>query len=230
MCPSTRFEVAATGDLISYTPAVKEAIPSCVPSDSLSLGAYDHACRYLHPVVLNHSLRVYLYMIALSRRDGTEWHQPERLPLLFAAAMFHDMGSADVCDGPQRFEVEGADAAVAFLSSHGISVVEVREVWISIACHTSAGIGERISPLARLVRLGPLVDFKRPDILALVDPAEIEENEHAFPRGEIAKILSDTVVEQALRQRTKAPPATWPGVLLRFKDENPEWMGLNKEF
>lgn len=74
------------------------------------------------------------------------------------------------------------------------------------------------------------MDFKRPDILQLVDGAFVEKSEELYPRGEIEKTLSDTVVEQAIKQRSRAPPATWPGALLRFKDENPNWTGINKEF
>ena len=204
--------------------------PACVPADELSQAAYLHAKHHLHPLILNHSIRVFLYMIALSERDSTYWHDKDHLPLLFTAAMFHDFGTTEICNGPERFEVEGADAAVKFLESHGIDSDTAHEVWVAIACHTSAGIGERVSALGKLQRLGPLVDFKRPDILALVDQALIAENEKQYPRGDIEKVLSDTVVEQALGQRSHAPPATWPGGLLRFKYENPSWTGVNKEF
>jgi hypothetical protein len=207
-----------------------DGMPECVPSDELSQAAYLYAKQHLHPLILSHSLRVYAYMIALSKRDDTDWHDKDHLPLLFTAAMFHDFGTTELCNGPERFEVEGADAAAVFLKSHGIASNTIHDVWVAIACHTSAGIGERISTLGKLQRLGPLVDFKRPDILSMVDQALVAKNETQYPRGDIEKVLSDTVVEQALTQRSRAPPATWPGGLLRFKDENPEWNGINKEF
>ena len=101
---------------------------------------------------------------------------------------------------------------------------------MAIACHTCSSIGERISTLARITRFGPLVDFKRPDALQQVDEKLIQQVEENFPRDEPAKVLSDIVVEQALRQPSKAPPATWPGVLTRFRKENPQFEGVNKEF
>lgn len=167
----------------------------------------------------------------MSEKESLPWHESDRLPLLFTAAMFHDFGTTETCgNGSQRFEVEGADAAVAFLLSHGISDADAHEVWVAIACHTCAGIGERISTLARVARFGPLIDFKRPDIRDQVDANLVQQAEEAFPRGEPERVLSDAVVEQALRQPSKAPPATWPGVLTRFRRENPEWKGVNKEF
>lgn len=204
--------------------------PNCVPNDALSQAAYQRAAAELDPVILNHSLRVFLYAATISEKEQLPWHHADRLPLLFAAAMFHDMGSSSSCDGPQRFEVEGADAAVTFLKSHGVDDDVAHQIWVAVACHTCAGIGERISALARLIRLGPLVDFKRPDIQALLGPGYIDRVEEQFPRGEPERILSDTIVEQAVRQPTKAPPATWPGVLLRFRQDNPEYQGVNKEF
>lgn len=210
--------------------ATNDGIPACVPTDPLSKAAFEHARSELHLDMLNHSLRVFIYAASVSEKENLPWHHAERLPLLFAAAMFHDMGTTEGCDGPQRFEVEGADSCTSFLKSHGITDEQAHEVWVAIACHTCAGIGERISSLARITRFGPLVDFKRPDVRALFEESFIEKVEAAFPRGEPEKVLSDTVVKQALRQPSKAPPATWPGVLTRFKKEYPDWEGVNKEF
>ncbi|EMC96016.1 hypothetical protein BAUCODRAFT_148854 [Baudoinia panamericana UAMH 10762] len=217
--------------------------PDCVPPDPLSRGAYVYTSSHLHPVILNHSLRVYLFARNLAIRELT----PISPPLLFVACLYHDMGTAEPHDGAQRFEVEGADAAVEYLQSHShshshdsddddaITDEQIHDVWVAIACHTSAGIAERISPLARLVRLGVLMDFKKGSALALTEAGEVEEHEAALERGEIEMILSVAVVEQALRrpgeeQIVKAPPASWPGVLVRSKLENPGWEGINKAF
>ncbi|EIW74170.1 hypothetical protein CONPUDRAFT_67727, partial [Coniophora puteana RWD-64-598 SS2] len=138
-------------------------------------------------------------------------------------------------DGPQCFEVEGADAATAFIASHAPDTPkgDVHEVWMAIALHTSPGIVERIFVLARLVHGAVLADFHvlHPD--ACVDQKDIEAAERTFPRGEIEKVLGDEVAEQAEQAQQperKAPPATWPGELLRSKRENPGWTGVNMVF
>ena len=67
-------------------------------------------------LLFNHSSRVYLFRRA-GRRASRARFDPE---LLYAGAMFHDIGlmprhsSAD-----ERFEVDGANAARDFLRSHG---------------------------------------------------------------------------------------------------------------
>ncbi len=224
-------------------------VPAYVPADTLSQAAYDVARSNLHPTILNHSLRTFIYALSVSEQEKLGWHEPDRLPLLFTAAIFHDMGTTDICDGPQRFEVEGADAAVSFLRGHDVPEEDRKEVWVrywrysicrtlnadsskklAIGLHTCSGIAERATTMSRSIRQGVLIDFKRPAVLKLVDPVLIDKVERIFSRGEPEKILGDAVVEQALRQPSKAPSATWPGQLTRSRRENPEWQGVNKEF
>ena len=171
-------------------------MPDCVPNDSISQEAYQYAAAQLHSTILSHSLRVYLYAKALGQREQNPCVSDSRLHLLFAACIFHDVGTCAIHDGEQRFEVEGADAAKDFLLSRGVSEADAQDVWIAIACHTSPGIGERISPLARLVRLGVTIDFKRAAALAFTSEAEVREVEGMFERGDVEKVLGDAVVEQ----------------------------------
>ncbi|KAK3652093.1 hypothetical protein LTR56_005224 [Elasticomyces elasticus] len=216
--------------------ATDSATFSCVPADKLSQSAYAYAAANLHPAILTHSLRVWLYAKALSQREGSEYGSFERLPLLFAACIFHDVGSCAAHNGSQRFEVEGGDAATSHLRAHGVSDADAHDVWVAIALHTSPGIAERISPLARLIRLAVTIDFKRPAALRFTNREEVEAIETLFPRGDIEKVLGDAVVNQALvtvgaeARDIKAPAASWVGVMVRSARENPEWHGVNKSF
>lgn len=85
-------------------------------------------------------------------------------------------------------------------------------------------------PLARLVRSGVKLDFRVSGSDGLVPEEEVRAVEEDFPRGEIEKVLGDAVVDQAVRNPDKAPAASWPGVLLRAKRDEPEWTGVNKAF
>ncbi|MGW4004057.1 HD domain-containing protein, partial [Streptomyces nigra] len=74
--------------------------------------AYTHVRGVLDPAILNHSIRVWLVAEHLGRKQGIgDWAREA----LAVACLFHDTGTAAPYDGPQRFEVEGADAARAFL-------------------------------------------------------------------------------------------------------------------
>ncbi|KAK5138039.1 hypothetical protein LTR08_005836 [Meristemomyces frigidus] len=211
-----------------------ETTPDCVPTDSVSMRSYHAASAGLHPAILNHSLRVYLYAKALAEREASTWALPDNLPLLFAACIYHDMGTCCTTDNdPQRFEVTGADAAAQMLRSQNVAEADVHEVWVAIALHTSPHIAERISSLARLVRVAVLLDFGRPPAAIPADittEVNVQATEQMFPRMAIERILGDAVVGQALRRPEKAPMVSWPGVMLKAKLQDPEWEGVNKAF
>jgi hypothetical protein len=106
-------------------------------------------------LLFNHSSRVYLFgALAGQQRELT--YDPE---LLYAATMFHDMGlthahtSADL-----RFEVDGANAASAFLKTYGIGQADLDTVWAAIALHTTPGIPEFMHPVIALTTAGVEMD------------------------------------------------------------------------
>ncbi len=65
--------------------------------------------------------------------------------------MFHDMGLVPAYSSPDlRFEVDGANAARAFMKGHGVPERDIEDVWTSIALYTrrraSRNICARPSP------------------------------------------------------------------------------------
>lgn len=228
------------------------AVPDYVPTDDFSQSVYQHALAQLDPTIFAHSLRVYIYAEAFSRMDLSSLRnfQPTAGPeifstsdeqtidksLLFVASMFHDAGTCAVHDHDQRFEVCGADAAVAFMESHGkTDRLAQRSVWEAIALHTSPGIAERMSLMTRVMRMGPKTDFGTEQYRILLGQEFIDATEALLPRGEIEKVLGDGVAVQAERREgeernAKAPAVSWPWNLLRCKLDEPEWQGVNKGF
>lgn len=204
--------------------ALQQHIP---PRSTLCAAAFDLMISALPLAITHHSLRVYLFANWLARKEQSEWADNE---LLFVACVCHDLGASPQHNGPQRFEVEGADAATSLLRKHGRNEHDLHEVWTAIALHTSPGIAERIAPLSRLVRLGVLMDFRpktREDLDAGAYGAEIESK---LPRLDIEKILGDAVVQQAVENPQKAPAASWPNNLYRAYLADPEWTGINPGF
>jgi len=199
--------------------------PECVPLDPMCVAAHRFAQTNLPVAIVNHALRVFIYAKTLAERDDTQWLSPSKLRILFVACMLHDVGCASRLNGPERFEVEGADAADSLLRDFNVPDTAAHDVWQAIALHTSPGIAERIGPLPRLLRLAVLIDFGQ-----RIDVDVRDTTENMLPRLDIEKVLGDTVVEQALKERGKAPAASWPGILVRAKLENPEWDGVNMAF
>jgi hypothetical protein len=79
--------------------------------------------------------------------------------LLYIGAMFHDMGlTPEYSSKSDRFEVDGANAARAFLRRHNISPQEIDTVWTAIALHTTPGIPPYMHPVVALLTNGVEMD------------------------------------------------------------------------
>ena len=106
-------------------------------------------------LLFNHSSRVYYWGALAGKRRGLSF-DPE---LLYAGAMFHDMGlTRRYSSADERFEVDSANAARAFLRSHGIAQQDIEVVWTAIALHTTPGIPQHMHPVVALVTAGVEMD------------------------------------------------------------------------
>ena len=106
-------------------------------------------------LLFNHSRRVFLFGALQGLRRGL---QPD-LELLYAGAMFHDIGlTASYRTSRLRFEIDGANAARDFLLEHGVDKADVDKVWLGIALHTTPGVPEFLAPETALVTAGVETD------------------------------------------------------------------------
>jgi hypothetical protein len=107
------------------------------------------------PLLFHHSSRVYYWGALTGKRRGLRF-DPE---LLYAGAMFHDMGLTPAhASAHERFEVDGANVARDFLRSHGIAERDIETVWTAIALHTTPGIPQHMHPVIALVTAGVEMD------------------------------------------------------------------------
>jgi HD domain len=107
------------------------------------------------PLLFHHSSRVYFFGALAGKQRGLVF-DPE---LLYAGAMFHDMGLTPVhSSDEERFEVDGANAAREFLRSHDITRSDIDTVWTAIALHTTPGIPRHMHPVVALVTAGVEMD------------------------------------------------------------------------
>jgi hypothetical protein len=107
------------------------------------------------PLLFHHSSRVYHWGALTGLRRGLKFDAE----LLYAGAMFHDMGLVHKhSSAEERFEVDGANVARDFLLGHGISPADVDLVWAAIALHTTPGIPQHMHPVVALVTAGVEMD------------------------------------------------------------------------
>jgi HD superfamily phosphodiesterase len=106
-------------------------------------------------LLFNHSRRVFFFGVLQGRRRGL---RPD-LELLYAGAMFHDIGLTErYRNSTLRFEVDGANAARDFLLEHGVDEADADKVWLGIALHTTPGVPEFRAPETALVTAGVETD------------------------------------------------------------------------
>jgi hypothetical protein len=102
-------------------------------------------------LLFNHSSRVYCFAALTGQRRGLSFDRE----LLYAGAMFHDMGLMPKHSSrTERFEVDGANAARGFLKAHSIDQKDIDLVWTAIALHTTPGIPVYMHPVVALVTAG----------------------------------------------------------------------------
>jgi HD domain len=130
------------------------------------------------PLLFHHSSRVY-YWGALT---GKRWDLRFDPELLYAGAMFHDMGlTPEYASQHERFEVDGANVARDFLRGHGIAPQDIDTVWTAIALHTTPGIPQHMHPVIALVTAGVEMDVLGIAFSEFTD-AEREAVVRAHPR------------------------------------------------
>src|SRR4051795_2742634 len=122
-----------------------------IPDSKLAREATDLLREHGTPLLLAHSLRVYLFGAIRGRHQGLAVDHE----LLYFGAVFHDLGLTAKYRSPDhRFEVDGANAARAFLRTNGIDESTAGVVWDAIALHTTPEVPWHKRPEIALVTGG----------------------------------------------------------------------------
>ena len=126
-----------------------------IPDSVLAKEATEAIRDTTNELIYHHSRRVFLFgslqASAMGLRPDAE--------LLYVAAMFHDTGLVPPYRGTaQRFEMDGADAARAFLADRGRSTSDGDVVWTAIALHTTPEVPYKMDPVIAATTAGVETD------------------------------------------------------------------------
>lgn len=126
-----------------------------IPDSLLAKEATEILREYSTDLLINHSVRVYLFAAEQGRQQKLRFDDE----LLYVAAAFHDLGLIERFSSQnERFEVDGANAARQFLTAHDVPEDQVRTVWEAIALHTTPGITQHMRPEVALLYSGVSLD------------------------------------------------------------------------
>ena len=171
-----------------------------VPQSSLTQQIAEFVRDTETELLFNHSSRVYHFGALAGHRKGLKFDRE----LLYAGAMFHDVGLIPAySSATERFEVDGANAARAFLEQRGIGAEDVDHVWTAIALHTTPGVPQHMHPAVALVTAGVEMDVLGIDYNLFEDAAR-DEIVRRFPRT--ARFKEDIL--QAFYDGIKHKPET----------------------
>lgn len=125
------------------------------PDTALVRDITDYVREHENDLLFHHSRRVFLFGALMGEQRGLAVD----LELLYAGAMFHDLGLTDAYSSSQlRFEVDGANAVRDFLTDRGVDAESAASVWMAVALHTTPGVPEFMAPEISLLTAGVETD------------------------------------------------------------------------
>ena len=151
-----------------------------IPDSALARATTEYIREQEDDLLFHHSRRVFLWGALSGERKGLKYDSEQ----LYVGAMFHDLGLVEAHRSEKdRFEVDSANAAKAFMKPFGLSDADIEQVWLSIALHTTPGVPEHLRPNVALVTAGVEMDVLGIDYAAF-PTVQREAVVHAHPRGD----------------------------------------------
>src|SRR5262249_43155588 len=148
-----------------------------VSDTPLTRAVVDYAKRISEAYLFNHAMRSWVFAEALGRAKGLAYDRE----VVAIGTILHDIGLTDGVSGANRFEVNGADAAVSFIRGRGLSDRRVQLVWDLVALNSTPSLALHKEPEVAVGTMGIGLDYGGFGIEALT-AVDLERILAAFPR------------------------------------------------
>lgn len=126
----------------------------------------------------NHCMRTFVFAALLFQSRGRRYDAE----LVFIGSALHDLGLVEAFMTPsERFELDGADAALRYLTEWGVPRERADVVWDAIALHTNGSIAARKAPEIAMVSAGAIMDAAGLE-LGELSADSVRQVLSAFPR------------------------------------------------
>jgi len=113
-----------------------------VPDGPLITTVIEHAQRLSEPYLFNHAMRSWLFAEAIGRVKGIDYDRE----VVAIGTILHDIGLTASVSGPNRFEVNGADAALSFIKGKGLSDRRAQLIWDLVALNSTPSLALHKEP------------------------------------------------------------------------------------
>ena len=158
-----------------------------VPDGPLITAAIDYAQRLSEPYLFNHAMRSWLFAEAIGRTKRIDYDHE----VVAIGTILHDIGLTASVSGPNRFEVNGADAALSFIAGQGLSDRRAQLVWDLVALNSTPSLALHKEPEVAVGTMGIGLDFGGFGLDAL-EAGDVDRILTAFPRLRMKDRFSET--------------------------------------
>jgi hypothetical protein len=178
-----------------------------VPDGPLIAAVIEQAQRLSEPYLFNHAMRSWLFAEAIGRIKGIDYDRE----VVAIGTILHDIGLTASVSGPNRFEVNGADAALSFIKGKGLSDRRAQMIWDLIALNSTPSLALHKEPEVAVGTMGIGLDYGGFGVEALptTDVACILS---AFPRMKMKQRFTET----CCRLVTEKPTTSYDNFLRDF--------------
>ena len=174
----TQFNSATADAPISpQSPSTRLIAGVSVSDTPLVTAVVEYVQRLSEPYLFNHAMRSWLFAEAIGRVKGINYDHE----IVAIGTILHDIGLTAGVSGPNRFEVNGADAALSFIKGRGVSDRRAQLIWDLVALNSTPSLALHKEPEVAVGTMGIGLDYGGFGVEAL--PAgEVEGIVSAFPR------------------------------------------------
>ena len=178
-----------------------------VPDSPLITAVIEHAQRLSEPYLFNHAMRSWLFAEAIGGIKGIDYDRE----VVAIGTILHDIGLTVSVSGPNRFEVNGADAALSFIKGKGLTDRRAQLIWDLVALNSTPSLALHKEPEVAVGTMGIGLDFGGFGVEAL-PAADVERILSAFPRLK----MKQQFTEACCRLVTAKPETSYDNFLRDF--------------
>ena len=148
-----------------------------VPDSPLITEVLEYAQKLYEPYLFNHAVRSWLFAAKIAQSKGIDCD----LEVVAVGTILHDIGLSAAVSGSNRFEVNGAAAALLFVRERGLSNRRAQLIWDLVALNSTPSIALHKEAEVALGTMGIGLDYGG-FFFELIPSANVTEILHAFPR------------------------------------------------
>ncbi len=148
-----------------------------VPDSPLITEVLEYAQEVYEPYLFNHAVRSWLFAETIGRIRRIDYDRE----VVAIGTLLHDIGLTASVSGPNRFEVNGADAARSFIKGEGLSDRRAQLIWDLVALNSTPSLALHKEPEVAVGTMGIGLDYGGFGF-ELIPSADMTTILDAFPR------------------------------------------------